>query len=559
VLRVEVRVIVALWCCVSAITLAVAVPSMDAPGLYYDEAFLAQQGRDFAEPARLGSHPPSTRQTKIFGRSYPLRNAAYLGSLKSQLAIPALAAFGSSPRVLRTATLVVGLLGLLFSLLWAERCFGLPTALFGGALLASDPSFYFFSQYEWGPFTTGLLCRSAGFLLLVVGWHKRSLGWMAAAGLVLGLGVYSRVDFVVILAAAGLGLLVAQPRVIADLLGDRLRLALAAVAGFCVTSATTLVAIRQILSSSAGIADRGDLAYRSDVLWSVLDGAHFLELMRVGGRFDVMFEGDASGGLFGHALIVACAVLAIAAGVSLVQSAASPEGPTTTSRGRSFLLVSTAVTAIGMLSISGAVRAHHALNIMPFAHFAVAAALAIPWGTARGNARPRSAAFARGGTLGLAAIIIALNFATIVETNRFVRDTGGLGRWSNSLQAFGEEADRSRETTVVSLDWGFHEPLQFTSQRAVYYEPIWQIADQLRQGRIWTHVGDEHHVYLVHLAPYDLFGFSEGFREASRAVPKERVEEKIYRDGNGDPIFASLRFDRPHVIVYSGKFEIRFQ
>lgn len=92
------------WALLFALAMSAAVPQMDRLGLYYDEAFMAQQARDFVEPGREGLHPASVRSVRVFDRPFPTRNAAYLGSLKSQLLIPSLWLAGASPLVLRITT-----------------------------------------------------------------------------------------------------------------------------------------------------------------------------------------------------------------------------------------------------------------------------------------------------------------------------------------------------------------------------------------------------------------------------------------------------------------------
>ncbi len=102
-------IIVGAWLVLSIALSWAALPSIDQLGLYYDEAFMAQQARDFVEPSSGGLHPGSVRSVWIAGRPFPVRNAAYLGSLKSQLLIPVLALAGSTSFVVRTATLATGL------------------------------------------------------------------------------------------------------------------------------------------------------------------------------------------------------------------------------------------------------------------------------------------------------------------------------------------------------------------------------------------------------------------------------------------------------------------
>ena len=69
----------AAWLGLALVVFAVAAPRTGAPGLYYDEAFLGQQAKDFFEPGRGLAHPGSTREVELFGRPFPLRNAVYLG------------------------------------------------------------------------------------------------------------------------------------------------------------------------------------------------------------------------------------------------------------------------------------------------------------------------------------------------------------------------------------------------------------------------------------------------------------------------------------------------
>jgi hypothetical protein len=545
------RATLASWSVLAFITLVVALPQIERPGLYYDEAFLAQQARDFAEPARIGSHAPSTRSVWILGRSYPLRNAAYLGSLKSQLTIPSLALFGASPRVLRTTTLVFGLLGLLLGMLWAQRIFGAQVATIAGLLIATDPSFYFLSQFEWGPFTTGLLCRSGGFLLLTVGWKRDRSGLFLLAGLVLGLGVYSRVDFAVILAAAGLALLLFHPHLVRELAGARRRQALMGLLGFALTATTTLLAARNIFTTSSGIAERGGVFYKAQVLWSVLDGSHFRRLMEVGGLFDRMFQMPSGGGVMGAAL-VACALL-LTVKMARGWRHRSLDDPIP------FLLGTTLLITAAMLAMPGAVRAHHMLNLMPFAHLVIACALADTWRAPASEDWVPRRHLRRAMVALVIAAIIGGNLAVIVGTNAEIQATGGRGRWSDALQDFASQVDASGESVVVSLDWGFHEPLQFTTERTRLLEPIWLIPHSLRQGRPWVHAGDERHTYLVHEAPYDLFGLSDDFLRTVRELGPERARVEVHRDRSGEPAFVSVRIPRRHRVIYTGEFTIELR
>jgi hypothetical protein len=524
------------WLLLSALVIGIQAPPAGEPGLYYDEAFLAQQGRDFLEPNRLTRHPPGTSSTYIDGRRFPLRNSSYLGSLKSQLLIPPFALFGASVKTLRLATLGTALVALLFTMLWAERILGTSQALIAGALVAFDPSFIFFGTCEWGPYTTMLLCRSLGLYGLTVGWQNQRTWLLVLGGLALGLGVYARADFVLIGIAAGVGLAAARGRTLLAEIRTRPRAAAAAITAAIVGATPMLIGAQDLLAVQAAIADRGDLAYRLQVLWSTLDGSHFYRVMQTGGIFERIFDAPAPASLFGLATAVA-----IGAGAGAMLRRVDPPNV--------FLLVTVAVLGTTMLLLPSAVRAHHMLNLLPFTQLLVTAVGAQLAGS-------RSARIAIG--LALAGVLASEAHVTW-RTREEIAATGGRGRWSNSLNDFAGEIGLDPAAVAISLDWGFHEPLLFLTNKQGLIEPIWTIPQLLRRGRPWVHSGDANHHYLVRDAPYDLFQLGPKLLAAARKTDSALTEIRAHTDRQGDPAFYSVRFTRPHQLVYSGEFEIRFQ
>ncbi len=540
------------WMVMALATLSLALPRIDDLGLYYDEAFLAQQARGFVEPDRAGVHPASVRTEWIAGRAFPIRNAAYLGSLKSQLLIPSLAVFGASPFVLRVSTLATGLLGLLFCMLWARRFLGDHAAVISGLLIASDPSFYLFSQFEWGPFTSMLLCRGAGlyFLSLAFAPDKRHSGWFALVlgAACMGLGIYSRVDFVVILAALSIGMLAFRRDVAIAAWRDHRAKIAAGSAVFLLTASPAIAVVSEILLAGSAIADRGDIGYRIDVLASVLDGSHFFRLISAGGLFDDLFVVDAPANGFIFVLCISAVVIAFP----------KLRGPSLRSGSAGFLILTTILLAAFMLLIPGAVRAHHMLNTLPFPHLIVASAGVGLW--QRSWATQRNRLFARSCiAISLVACLYS-NADTISKTRQLIRDTGGTGRFSIALQDFAREVDNSSDaenSRFVSLDWGFHEPLLFTTQHVKLSEPIWALTKPAIVRSPYIANGDRHTIYLIHEAPYDLFGLGAPFLEALHASDPEHYTIRDHLDGSGNLAFKSVRFERPHQLHFNGKF--RFQ
>lgn len=526
-----------------------ALPGLERLGLYYDEAFLAQQARGFVEPDRAGTHPASVRSVDIGGRPFPVRNAVYLGSLKSQLLIPAFAAGGSSVRVLRTATLACAVVALLLAMLWASRLFGEMASIWMGIFVASDPSFFFFSQFEWGPFTTNFLCRAAGALLVVVAWQSasrsRSALAAAGAGLWLGLGVFSRVDFGIILACAGLALLLARPDLVARAWREKRGAVFAGSATFLVAALPMLLSSLEVLASGQAVADRGDLSFRWGVLTGVLDGSHFQRLMRAGGLFEHVPNIEGSQGFLSLMLIPAAALLV--GDLWHQRRTGSPSRQDA----RGFLLLTTAFILIAMLALPGAVRAHHQLNALPLPHLILGCAVVVLWRMPG----PRGL----GPVIAALAVVLLLagNLRVIAATQSEISATGGRGRFSSELSALAKEVDAQPQAQVVSLDWGFHEPLLFLTHRARMEEPIWTIPQLLARRQVWTFEGDENTTYLVHGPQYDLFGIGPALLVAARVSGNANVEVAPYFDGRGDVAFYAVRIRQPHQLSFDGQFRIR--
>jgi hypothetical protein len=540
-------VVLGAWLVLSGLLFSLVAPRTEVPGLYYDEAFLAQQAKDFLEPGRGILHPGSTRQVEILGRPFPLRNAVYLGSLKSQLLIPGFALFGSSVAVLRLTTLAWSLLALLLTMLWARRLLGTGAALLGGLLIATDPTYVFLSVHEWGPFTTLFLCRAAGFLLLTWGWPDRRWIPSCAGGFLLGLGVYARADFVIVVAAALLALAWVRPGILRDALGTRLRLLLGVAASLAAGAMPMLVSAGDLVATTGSpLLERGDLFEKWRLLRELADGSHSYRLMAVGGRFELVGSVASPAGVFGFAVLLG------AIGVLWPGSHASPAHR---AAGR-FLLGTSALVALGMLALPGAVRAHHMLSVLPFVQLFVAASAVRWWRRGAGFPALRWAV-----ALALVAVL-AGNAWVLRETLRLVSATGGRGLWSAAIAEPARELEADPGLRGISLDWGFHEPLLFLTRNARLLEPIWEIGPASRSAEGWRFEGDAGDLYLVHDRDYDLFGFGPRFLAAARSVEEGQpgsVVLRAHHDREGQVAFHSVRFRQDHEIHYRRIFRIELR
>lgn len=546
--EVSMRHVAVAWAALAAIVLAFAAHDADRLGLYYDEAFMAQQARDFVDPSRPSAHPGSVRSVELFGRPFPTHNAAYLGSLKSQLTIPAFALFGASPRVLRVTTCALALLALGLAMRFVARLYGGGAAIVMGGLPASDPAFFFLSQYEWGPFTTNLLCRAVGACALLEAWRAdgaRAVGWAALAGAAFGLGLYSRADFAIVLAGGGLALLVFRRDLVATALRSRRTATVTGLGCLLLASAPMWTRLAALRSTGEAIAGRGDLAERFALVVQTLDGTRFHRLMEVGGVFERAADATAEP----TALLGA----AVGGSVLLVVETWRRRGDPMARSGvalRGWLLATTLLVSAGTLALPGAVRAHHQLNVFPLWHALVGVAVCDLFVRAWRDAG--RAVFARALLSVAIGFVVAGGVASIARTRALIDETGGRGRWSRALVDVAARIERTGGE-AVSLDWGFHEPLLFLTRTATLHEPIWQIPAALRAGRAWGHRGDAGTAYLVHDAGYDLFGLGPRLLEHARTTG---LEIETHRDEAGDPAFHVVRVPRPHTLVFDGRFRV---
>ncbi len=536
------------WGALAAIVLSLAAADAPKLGLYYDEAFMAQQARDFVDVSRPSVHPASVRTVELFGRPFPTHNAAYLGSLKSQLTIPAFAVFGASPRVLRVTTCAIALLALGLAMRWVAALFGGAAAIVMALLAVSDPTFFFLSQYEWGPFTTNLLCRAAGACALLAAWRSSGIAqitWAGLAGLAFGLGIYSRADFAIVLACAGVALLACRRDLVVDALRDHRPAVVAGAGLLLLASAPMWTSIGALFSTGEAIADRGDLAERFWLVVQTLDGTRFHRLMEVGGVFeragDVRAEPTALlGGAIGSFVLLV---------VETLRRRSDPAAKTEVAL-RAWLLATTLLVTIAMLALPGAVRAHHQLNAFPLWHAVIAVAVTDlfmrPWRD------PRRAIFARALVSVAIGFVVAGGVGSIAGTRALIDETGGRGRWTRAIADVADGLEREGGE-AISLDWGFHEPLLFLTRTATLREAIWEIPAALRSGRAWGNRGDASTHYLVHDAGYDLFGVGPRLLEYAR---ENGLEIETHRDGAGEPAFHDIRIRRPHVLVFDGRFRV---
>ena len=540
----------------SCIALGIAGRDLAVPGLYYDEVIQAEPAVQFLADDGRPSRIPGARTTRLFGGWFPVMIQPYMGALKSHALMPVFAAFGATAASLRLTTLAWSLVGLLFAMLWAREALGTRVAIVAGVLLAVDPSFLWTSRHDWGSFALGFLCRCAGLYFVTTGWNRRTAWRLFAGGLCFGLGVYNKIDFGVFVAAAGLALAMAFPQIVSETLRTRGLRPLPAALGFLLGAGPMIAAAGAVLAATQHVVRRqaevsGDWAEKLHAFVAVLDGSYFHKLILAGGSFERMFE--APGAEMGRLFLVAFLACGVVLGAQLLRDRRRDE----LDPAQSFVWLATLAIALGIFLTPRAVRIHHTLNLYPFPQLVVAVALVRLWEGAPAGGPARLLR-----RVGAATVLCAVSAGSLYVNFRSfetIRESGGKGRWSDTLGAFAAELASQPGAAAVSLDWGFDGPLRYAARDLALVEPIWKIRRGHLPGHAWTFAGTPQHVYLVFEEDLAVFDFGPEFLAMARDMTPDDVSIRRHLDREGDLAFLSVRFARPHQLTYAGEFEVRMR
>ena len=521
------------WLVLAGALIALGWQDLSAPGLFYDEAIYGGLPHDFLT-GHAGPHMPGVSTTEIFGGPFPIFVQPYLGALKCWLVIPIFKIFGSTLAVLRGANLFFSATALLIFMVWTWRLLGLAEALLAGLLLAADPAFFFLGVLDWGSLLPSLLCRFGGFLLVLLAWRRQQAGWALAAGIVLGLGCFNKIDFGVLLAGTALAAACVYGKPFITLVRAQPRIILSAALGFLIGAGPVLAIFRVILQavfSSNAPHHPDELAEKLHTWRAMFDGSYFYRLMDAGGLFDKMYQVPAPVWTpFGF--VVLSAVLILIADVMV----SAKENPAR--RTKIFLLLSGVFVTLGVLILPGAVRIHHTTLVYPFPHLLVAAAGVALWRHPWKNCLRRRTGC--GLLLAWLGLLVIAQFSAIVRTQHLIRATGGRGWWSNAVMKFSEATPPQPGLVVSSLDWGFNEQLEFFAAGPRLEEPFWQAAfgGQPELPR------DPNHIYLAHPPAFSLSPLGAQFMATVSRENKNAVIQP-WRDGQGKIVFYSIAFTAP--------------
>ena len=408
---------------------------------------------------------PGTDTVKLFGRPFPLFVQWYFGAVKPWLIIPSLIFFDSTVPVLRLTSLFWYLVGLLIFMLWTRKLLGLSAALVAAPILGLDPSFFLPSVADWGPIIPGFLCRMCGYYLVIRWWHNGKLRDGFLGALALGLGFFSKIDFVVILVGCGIALAITWGKRLRLLppLSERMRILLSGLPSGASPMALQVPRMLNVMSGKESPIGGNDLLEKINAAWTMYDGSYFFRLMDAGGRFDLMFAS-------------ACPVwspfglVVVLSGILLATGIVRRTGEAAERQRRAFLLLSLVLITGGVFLFPGTVRIHHHVAVYPFPHLIIVAAIIMLWGKSLPN--PVVKWSLRTCAVAVAVVVIGGHLVAVLKTQNLLAATGGRGWWSDSIMTFCHDIQAEPGLSVTSFDWGFNEQLAFLCDHRQLSEPL---------------------------------------------------------------------------------------
>ena len=372
----------------------------------------------------------------------------------------------------------------------------------------------------------GFLCRVGGCYFLIRWWHNRKTRDGFLGAFALGLGFFSKIDFVVILFGCGIALAVAyRKEVLASIRNSPNKCAFCCL-GFLLGASPMAIKIPAMLAALFGNGNPEggpEWLEKINIACTMYDGSYFYRLMNVGGKFETMFTHSCSSwSPFGVVVIFSAILLA----VYILQGS----GKTAEKRRLAFLLLSAVLITAGVFLLPGASRLHHHLAVYPFPHLLVAAVIIMLWEKTPANVVGKWSI--RMCAVGLAVVVIVAHLLVIRQTQGLIEATGGRGHWSDSIEEFCNDVKDQRGLSIVSLDWGFNEQLLYLCNNKRLLEPIWCSQSVPASSK---------YVYLVHPPEYTVFPAGlEYYRALKRAYP-HTISIRPYKDREGNVAFYAVR------------------
>lgn len=549
-----------------AIFVGVAAHQWRLPGLYIDEAYDVVPAMQLV----LGQPVDLNRGVglHLFGRDFPLMISDYQGVSSMYVVLPLFAIFGPGVGPVRGMTIGFGAIAIVLTYLLGRRLYGRPAGLIAAILLATSPSFIFWSRV--GVYVVSqVVPLSLGAILCCLRWGEtRRSRWLALAGLLVGIGLSTKVLFIWFIAGAvSAGVMVwlvnwwwpqdrdgqpvprrslrarlGEPPAVArrDLLAGTFGFLLGAapLIGYNLASAGTL----KVLRANSGQTEKGvdntailaNLGRRFNDFKTLLEGSYF------------WFLGETQANLLPLGIFVG-AVVVLALLIWRVRAYR---------RYRAFTVflgtLTLAIVVQSSVSVSG-LEATHLLILLPIPFLLIGAAVALlgRWLAAKVEGQGPAGALA---VALLAVVVVGPTVAGNLLVARHYHDalaaTGGRASFSSSIYLLAEYLDTPHQDPFdyhrpYALDWGMKYNVELLTDGRVQPQEIYGQGRTLSPdfaATVERLIEDPNALYIAHRieGPNVPAAFPDRTREFFAIVEargKRVIPIKTIMESDGAPLF----------------------
>jgi 4-amino-4-deoxy-L-arabinose transferase-like glycosyltransferase len=508
---------------------------INLPGLHYDEAF-----ESVPAVQMLTGQPVTAFRNSgltLAGQFFPLMTQDYIGAINTYLALPFIAALGSTPVALRSMSIVTGAVTLLLTGALAARLTRQPwIGVLAALLLAVDPTFIFWNRQ--GVFVTAVTATIG--VGAAYAWTRRleggSMRWSMAGGFLFGLGLYAKFLFLWLMAAM-VGAVIAlnlgrwwSQRVNLITLGrqmafsEGLAVSLAFLAGvwplllYNLQTGGTIINITQNSQSSYygvnNLAFGPNLLTRMSQFFALLNGSHFWYLG------DIISKPLAS--------VVFFRLTGVVIGTAILGRNTSSPGPAMAFSPIKIALFPLLVIGLVIVASIGTVSAlwiTHFAVIMPWPSLALA--LGSWFIVKQWSQRVRTVALIIGVALSL---LIVTNLSSIGRYHQALSKSGGLSAHSDAVYDLSNWLDNHATGVVVAMDWGLSAPVIYLTHGRVNAVEVfgyqWQPDAELTD-RLTRFIDQPDTLYLWRTPEEIIFDRSDEFKALYRPRDMEETIEEL--------------------------------
>lgn len=505
----------------------VAGQQLHLPGLHNDEA--QEAGLPALQMAN-GSKVSAFRNIGIGPRHFPLMVQDYIGALHAYFTVPFVTALGPNATSVRLPALIIGAITLVLTFSFTRLTWGNGTALLSAVLLALHPSFVFWSR-QGTLIASVTLAFAMALLWAITQWCKHGTArWAFLAGLLAGVGVYSKIIFLWILGGmAGSTLLLNLHRMLTARKGfwprnPTLSSIVAVVAGFSI-GITPLLTFHT-LSHGAALRPIGQMFSADTAGWSQLLGRldHFGAVLTAKNHF--WYLGSSPGNslwLWAFALASLAIIIQFALGFRHGR------------RGFAlFILLILAVLVASFTPTPAGLFPHHLALFTPL------------WATLVAVGSTTIARMTRQNRL--AYILIALSLTALIagdlkanlHMHRDLAKSGGEGPHSDAIHILTAKLVSIHPMDTVALDWGIAPQVRYLSGERIAPREIFGYGETADDGfgkRLQLFFQKHGTVYLLHTPSETIFQRRTEFIKEATNLGYTLQKLDVVRNRNGIPIF----------------------